>query len=160
MSAVVIVCSKAGGSGSICNFTPFTTVLYTAAFSPDLLTVSERPICRVPEPSAALMGITALAREEGLQSAWLYETLSAHVDELVVARITQNRGPKSDKRECMAWPRSFAWATSTSTSSWRPVRSPSFESSLELIGRELEMWCVCSHSNAGFRCGERVGRYR
>ena len=37
--------------------------------------------------------------EEGLQSAWLYETLSPHVDELVVAGITRSRGPKSDKRD-------------------------------------------------------------
>ncbi len=37
--------------------------------------------------------------EEGLQSAWLYETLSPHVDEIVVAGITESRGPKSDKRD-------------------------------------------------------------
>jgi len=40
-----------------------------------------------------------LVMEEGLQSAWLYETLSPHVDELVVAGITTSRGPKSDKRD-------------------------------------------------------------
>ena len=40
-----------------------------------------------------------LVMEEGLQSAWLYETLSPHVDELVVAGITQSRGSKSDKRD-------------------------------------------------------------
>ncbi len=40
-----------------------------------------------------------LVLEEGLQSAWLYETLSPHVDELVVTGITQSRGPKSDKRD-------------------------------------------------------------
>ena len=40
-----------------------------------------------------------LVTEEGLQSAWLYETLSPHVDELVVAGITTSRGPKSDKRD-------------------------------------------------------------
>ncbi|MBW2424471.1 MAG: transposase [Deltaproteobacteria bacterium] len=43
-----------------------------------------------------------LVMEEGLQSAWLYETLSPHVDELVVAGITQSRGPKSDKRDAYA----------------------------------------------------------
>jgi len=37
--------------------------------------------------------------EEGLQSAWLYETLSPHVDELVVTGITTSRGPKSDRRD-------------------------------------------------------------
>ncbi len=38
-----------------------------------------------------------LVFEEGLQSAWLYETLVPHVDEIVVAGVTQSRGPKSDK---------------------------------------------------------------
>ncbi len=40
-----------------------------------------------------------LVFEEGLQSAWLYETLSPHVDETVVAGVTQSRRPKSDKRD-------------------------------------------------------------
>ncbi len=40
-----------------------------------------------------------LVFEEGLQSAWLYETLSPHVDEAVVAGVTESRGPKSDKRD-------------------------------------------------------------
>ena len=40
-----------------------------------------------------------LVFEEGLQSAWLYETLRPHVDEIVVAGITESRGPKSDKRD-------------------------------------------------------------
>ena len=38
-----------------------------------------------------------LVFEEGLQSAWLYETLSPHVDEIVVAGISESRGQKSDK---------------------------------------------------------------
>ena len=40
-----------------------------------------------------------LVFEEGLQSAWLYETLRPHVDEIVVAGVTESRGPKSDKRD-------------------------------------------------------------
>ena len=44
-------------------------------------------------------GRKRLVFEEGLQSAWLYETLSPHVDEIVVAGITESRGPKSDKRD-------------------------------------------------------------
>jgi transposase len=40
-----------------------------------------------------------LVFEEGLQSAWLYETLSPHVDEAVVVGVTESRGPKSDKRD-------------------------------------------------------------
>ncbi len=40
-----------------------------------------------------------LVMEEGLQSAWLYETLHPHVDELVVTGVTESRGHKSDKRD-------------------------------------------------------------
>ena len=40
-----------------------------------------------------------LVFEEGLQSTWLYETLSPHVDEIVVAGITESRGEKDDKRD-------------------------------------------------------------
>jgi hypothetical protein len=40
-----------------------------------------------------------LVFEEGLQSAWLYETLSPQVDEVVVARVTESRGQKNDRRD-------------------------------------------------------------
>ena len=40
-----------------------------------------------------------LCLEEGTQSAWLYELLSPHVDELVVANITTSQGPKSDEHD-------------------------------------------------------------
>jgi transposase len=40
-----------------------------------------------------------LVFEEGLQSAWLYETLNPHVDDIVVAGISTSRDPKSDKRD-------------------------------------------------------------
>ncbi len=40
-----------------------------------------------------------LVFEEGLLSAWLYETLRPHVDEIAVAGVTQSRGQKSDKRD-------------------------------------------------------------
>ena len=40
-----------------------------------------------------------LVFEEGLRSAWLYETLNPHVDEIVVAGITTSRGQKSDKSD-------------------------------------------------------------
>ena len=43
-----------------------------------------------------LPGHKHLCLEEGTQSAWLYEILSPHVDELVVAGITDSRGSKSD----------------------------------------------------------------
>ena len=54
-----------------------------------------------------------LVFEEGLQSAWLYETLSPHVDEIVVAGITESRGRRATSAMRMAWPRSCAWGTST-----------------------------------------------
>ena len=38
-----------------------------------------------------------LVFEEGLQSAWLYETLCPHVQEIVVAGVRESRGQKSDK---------------------------------------------------------------
>ena len=40
-----------------------------------------------------------LVFEEGLRSAWLYETLNLHVDDIVVAGITTGRGQKSDKSD-------------------------------------------------------------
>jgi transposase len=43
-----------------------------------------------------------LCFEEGLQSAWLHELLSPHVDELVVMQSTRSRGPKSDARDALA----------------------------------------------------------
>ena len=39
-----------------------------------------------------LAGQKHLCLEEGTQSAWLYEILSPHVDEIVVAGISQSRG--------------------------------------------------------------------
>ena len=39
--------------------------------------------------------------EEGTQSAWLYELLRLHVEEVVVAGVTQSRGQKSDAKD--AW---------------------------------------------------------
>jgi len=44
----------------------------------------------------SIPGRKHLCLEEGTQSAWLYEILSPHVDEIVVAGITKSRGQKSD----------------------------------------------------------------
>jgi transposase len=41
-------------------------------------------------------GHKRLVVEEGTQSAWLYETLSPHVDEMIVTQATQSRGQKND----------------------------------------------------------------
>jgi transposase len=37
--------------------------------------------------------------EEGTQSAWLYEILTPHVQEMVVANVPESRGQKSDERD-------------------------------------------------------------
>jgi hypothetical protein len=44
----------------------------------------------------SIPGRKHLCLEEGTQSAWLYEILSPHVEEIVVAGIRDSRGPKSD----------------------------------------------------------------
>ena len=40
-----------------------------------------------------------LCFEEGTHSSWLYEILSPHVDQTVVAGLSQSRGPKDDQRD-------------------------------------------------------------
>src|SRR5262252_8532389 len=37
--------------------------------------------------------------EEGTQSAWLYEILSPHAKEVVVAVVSERRGQKDDERD-------------------------------------------------------------
>jgi hypothetical protein len=45
----------------------------------------------------AIPGTRHLCLEEGTHSNWLYEVLSPHVQEMVVAGVRQDRRPKSDK---------------------------------------------------------------
>jgi len=47
----------------------------------------------------SLPGQKHLCLEEGTQSAWLYEILSPHVAEIVVAGISESRGQKSDEKD-------------------------------------------------------------
>jgi hypothetical protein len=42
-------------------------------------------------------GTRHLCLEEGTYASWLYEVLSPHVEEIVVAAVRESRGPKSDK---------------------------------------------------------------
>jgi len=42
-------------------------------------------------------GSRHLCLEEGTHASWLYEVLSLHVEEIVVAVVRESRGPKSDK---------------------------------------------------------------
>jgi transposase len=51
------------------------------------------------EAIRAVPGRKHLCFEEGTQSAWLYEILSPHVSETVVAGVVGNQGPKSDARD-------------------------------------------------------------
>jgi hypothetical protein len=44
----------------------------------------------------SIPGKKHLCLEEGAQSAWLYEILSPHVEEVVVAGVSESRGQKSD----------------------------------------------------------------
>jgi len=64
-----------------------------------------------------------LVMEEGLQSAWLYETLNPHVDELVGGGSRRAEGRRATSAMRMAWPRSFVWETSTSSFSNHRVSS-------------------------------------
>ena len=52
-----------------------------------------------------------LCFEEGTQSAWLYEVLSPHVDELIVTQPTRSRGPKSDQHDALALAQSLRQGT-------------------------------------------------
>jgi transposase len=47
-------------------------------------------------------GRVHLCLEEGTQSGWLSEILAPHVFEMVVAHVSQSRGPKDDKRDAFA----------------------------------------------------------
>jgi hypothetical protein len=40
--------------------------------------------------------------EEGTQSAWLYEILTPHAEEVVVAVVSESRGQKDDRRDAFA----------------------------------------------------------
>jgi len=50
----------------------------------------------------SIAGTCHLCIEEGTQSAWLYEILSPHVDDMTVMRVTESRGQKSDERDAFA----------------------------------------------------------
>ncbi len=54
------------------------------------------------EAIGSVAGRRHLIFEEGTQSAWLYETLVRHVDEIVVTGVARSRGPKDDRRDAYA----------------------------------------------------------
>lgn len=47
----------------------------------------------------AIPGRRHLCLEEGTLASWLYEVLSPHVEETVVAAVSESRGPKSDQKD-------------------------------------------------------------
>ena len=47
----------------------------------------------------AIAGKKHVCLEEGTQSAWLYEILQPHATEVVVALVSERRGPKDDERD-------------------------------------------------------------
>src|SRR5262245_19582019 len=47
----------------------------------------------------SITGKRYVCLEEGTQSAWLYEILSPHAEEVVVAMIPESRGQKNDERD-------------------------------------------------------------
>jgi len=51
------------------------------------------------EAISAIPGHRHTIMEEGTQSAWLYETLERHVDEIVVASVPESRGHKNAARD-------------------------------------------------------------
>lgn len=54
------------------------------------------------EAIRAIPGRRHLIFEEGTHSAWLYETLERHADEIVVAGVKSSRGQKSDAHDAYA----------------------------------------------------------
>jgi transposase len=54
------------------------------------------------EQLKAIPGSKHVCLEEGTQSAWLYEILSPHATEVVVAMVQESRGQKNDERDAFA----------------------------------------------------------
>ena len=48
-------------------------------------------------------GTRHLCLEEGTHANWLYEVLSPHVEEIVVAAVRESRGPKSEGTDAQRW---------------------------------------------------------
>jgi len=54
------------------------------------------------EQLKAIAGKKHVCLEEGTQSAWLYEILSPHAEEVIVAMVPESRGQKSDEGDALA----------------------------------------------------------
>ena len=51
------------------------------------------------EQLKTIPGKRHLCLEEGTQSAWLYEILSPHAEEVIVTTVPESRGQKNDERD-------------------------------------------------------------
>ena len=76
-----------------------------------------------------------LCLEEGTQSAWLYEILSPHVEEIVVAGIVESRGQKSDVLDAFR----RAEELRTGTIKKQVFKAPRMYSRLRELGRVHSM---------------------
>ena len=76
-----------------------------------------------------------LVFEEGTQSAWLYEILSPHVEEAVVAGVSKSRGQKDDQRDAYG----LAEKLRTGTLEKRIFKSPGQFTMLRELARTHQM---------------------
>ena len=51
------------------------------------------------EQRKTIPGKRHVCLEEGTQSAWLYEILSPHAEEVIVTTVPESRGQKNDERD-------------------------------------------------------------
>jgi len=86
-----------------------------------------------------------LVFEEGTRSAWLYEILSPHVDEAVVAGVTKSRGQKDAQRDAYG----LAEKLRTGSLDQRIFKAPGEFALL----RELARTCKCVSRASTARVG-------
>jgi hypothetical protein len=83
----------------------------------------------------SIPGRKHLCLEEGTHSAWLYEILSPHVEEIVVAGIRESRGQKSDVLD--AFPRAEELPTGT-------IKTPVFKAPRQYPGKPRQQASLAS----------------
>jgi len=87
------------------------------------------------EATGLIPGRKHLVFEEGTQSAWLYEILSPHVEEAVVAGVSKSRGQKDDQRDAYG----LAEKLRTGTLDKRIFKSPGQFTMLRELARTHQM---------------------
>ena len=84
--------------------------------------------------------------EEGTQSAWLYEILTPHAQQMVVTNVTDSRGQKSDQRDAFG----LAEKLRTGSIEHRVFKEVGATGRCANSGACTRWWC-------GTRCGCRTG---